>query len=217
MYAEDFGQCMIATTIARDAPELPLCLIGSTLERLRTCKEADSICMRCPVPDATTFWLGFPFHFVLALGWDATVHNFPPTPPEPMMLHLQPLECRLHVQPALLPYQLRHWFLHAYLQSKANSESAGPMLQVEVQVEARTIWRGPLPAATTVIDLEKTWLAASRAAGIVPGVRVFSGPHPLQMHLSLGEVKEGLASAHKTLWSPRAHLPPSLFGGRGQR
>ncbi|CAE7445849.1 unnamed protein product [Symbiodinium sp. CCMP2592] len=189
-FAEDFGQCMIATTIDRDAPELPMSLLGPMLGRLRTSQLEDGVNIRCPVPDATALWLGFPFHLVLALGWDTRVLHFPPEPPTPMTLSLQPVESRIHLQPSLLPYQLRHWFLRASLQALANPDVQGPSIDVEIQVETRTIWCGSLPAQLTVHGLEQMWQAASGAAGIVPGVRVFSGPHPLQLHLSLEDIKE---------------------------
>ena len=212
--ADDFEGCVVANTSPPEAPYLPLSLLANTVPDIRVEFFAQEARLTCPAGLAVDMWLGFPFHLTLAYGWDAQIDNFPPAADAPMLIRMQPMLLRLHLQPATLPRQLRIWFIVACLEAQTvTSDTEGSML-VEIQVEAQRIWWGHLPDLLRIAQLEQYWRDASRVCQLPPDARVFSGPHLLQADDTLLAVH---ARHRHRIVRKSGHLlitlQPSVFGG----
>ncbi|CAE7736117.1 unnamed protein product, partial [Symbiodinium sp. CCMP2456] len=183
--ADDFEGCVVANTSPPEAARLPLSLLAASVPALQATFQAHEAQLACPAVSAIDLWLGFPFHLVLAYGWDAQVENFPPAHGASMFIRMQPLTGRVHMQPPALPRQLRAWFLVARLDAASVSATAEGSMQVEVQVEAQRIWWGYLPALLRVAQFDLWWREASQVCQLPPDARVFSGPFPVSAEDSL--------------------------------
>ncbi|CAE6953151.1 hypothetical protein AK812_SmicGene19280 [Symbiodinium microadriaticum] len=181
-YAEDFVGCIVAATLAQEAPELALSLISEDFVATKMHMEGSSCVITCPASNAMNFWLGFPFHLSEAVGWSAETVNFPCQHEQPMQLRLHPAMHRVHTAPHLLPSQLRIWYIVSRLEACRCEATSEHGHLVEVQIVAFRIWEGRLPASFEVDRLTDWWSEASVACAIPEGVRLFSGPHQLPEH-----------------------------------
>ena len=186
-YAEDFVGCIVAATLAQEAPELALSLISEDFVATKMHMEGSSCVITCPASNAMNFWLGFPFHLSEAVGWSAETVNFPCQHEQPMQLRLHPAMHRVHTAPHLLPSQLRIWYIVSRLEACRCEATSEHGHLVEVQIVAFRIWEGRLPASFEVDRLTDWWSEASVACAIPEGVRLFSGPHQLPEHTEVGE------------------------------
>ena len=184
---EQFSACMVAVAEDEEVPIFPLRMLVPVLPGLQVVRRADQLQVQVTAEVALDAWLAMPFHLVHALGWSSEEENFPPRGPEPSCCHLRP--ARHPCMPAdLMHEQWRLWLLTAQLDALASSSSTDS-IATEVQVVARCIWTGRLPAATTLAELSGFWGTASRVCDLGAGHRVFSGPHPHVPETSLQELR----------------------------
>ena len=186
--AEDFGPCVVATTQASEAPDLPMHLLAGVLPRMCEPQSEGEVRLECPASAAVDAWLGFPFHLAQAFGWQSSVFNFPPQDGVPMYIGLQPSQLG-HLPHQQLPRQIRLWYLVALL-DRQSSAAASPPVNVEVQVDSHRVWWGTLPDSLVVEEVENWWEAVSLACKLPPGARVFSGPHPIPSGDTIADVRQ---------------------------
>ncbi|CAE7340139.1 unnamed protein product [Symbiodinium necroappetens] len=189
---EQFSACMVAVAEDEEVPIFPLRMLVPVLPGLQVARRADELQVQVAAEVALDAWLAMPFHLVHALGWSSEEENFPPRGPTPSCCHLR--QARHPCMPAdLMHEQWRLWLLTAQLDALA-SLSPTDSIASEVQVVARCIWTGRLPAATTLAELSDFWGTASRVCGLGAGHRVFSGPHPHVPETSLQELRSNASA-----------------------
>ena len=77
--------------------------------------------------------------------------------------------------PDLFHEQWRFWLVVSRLEALAQTAQSG-LLPVEVQVVARRLWEGLLPATTSMQAFTDIWNQASATCGLPPGHRDSRAP-----------------------------------------
>ncbi|CAE7258026.1 unnamed protein product, partial [Symbiodinium microadriaticum] len=184
---DQFSACMIAVAEDDDVPIFPLRRLVPLLPGLQVVRREGALQVQIAPDVALDAWLTMPFHLIQALGWESEEENFPPRTSAPSCCHLKP------TRPLCMPVDLMHeqwrlWLLTAQLDALAEQASADVVVS-EVQVVARCVWTGALPASTTLATLSSFWSVASTTCDLGAGHRLFSGPHPHMPDLQLQELR----------------------------
>ncbi|CAE7364605.1 ngoBIM, partial [Symbiodinium sp. CCMP2592] len=186
LHAADFQTCMIAVAEDEDFPIQALSSLVPYLHGLQLHRHANEVTLEVAAEVAAQVWFCMPFHLLYAFGWSSSEENFPPVEQAPSVFRMAP--CRSVAMPRdLFVEQWRWWLVVARLESLANSTHTG-RVDVEVQVVARRLWVGQLPAGTPLQTFTDIWNIASAICNLLPGHRIFSGPHPHVPTATLGEI-----------------------------
>ncbi|CAE6968657.1 unnamed protein product [Symbiodinium sp. CCMP2456] len=185
---EQFSACMIAAAEDDELPIFPLRRLASSLHGLCVSRSHDELQVQVQAHVALDVWLAMPFHLVHAMGWLSEEDNFPPLHPAPSCLKLR--QVRQPGMPVdLMHDQWRLWLLTAQLDELA-ATCKGDTIASEIQVVARCLWTGSLPADTTLEVISGFWRQASAVCGLGDGHRIFSGPHPHLPSIPLRELRQ---------------------------
>ncbi|CAE7231259.1 unnamed protein product [Symbiodinium sp. CCMP2456] len=188
-HLQDFQHCMVAVPEDPDLPVFPLLHLAHAGEQLRVFRLRGGLAAVSPADGAMNLWLGTPFHVLSALGWQAAVHGYPVEPGATMTISMVPLPVSVRVSEDQLQGLWRIWLLVAFLQQCRATQNTGATIAVEVQIVAKTVWTGHLPADLETQMLEQWWAKASNMCELPPRSRIFSGPFPLPPSLLLQDVR----------------------------
>ena len=185
---DDFQTCMIAVAEDEDFAIQPLHSLVPYQHGLSLHRQGPEVRLEVSSDVAAQVWLRMPFHLLYALGWSSSEENFPPHGGLPTTFVMVP--CRpVAMPPDLFHEQWRFWLIVARLEALCQTALQN-QLSVEVQVVARRLWEGQLPAETTLQTFSDFWNMASSTCGLLPGHRVFSGPHAQGTTVSLRDLKD---------------------------
>ena len=200
--------------VMQEVPQGP----GTMLRNCRALAPSPTPTTRVPYEVAVDWWLMYPTHLAAALGFTVEHSCFPPPEGTDMLFGIK-------ADPAGIfsVHNMTGWLrvLLVLAPVRHSAELARrctgvPCLLVEVQLVAKSLWIGQLPASFRPEQLLDWWSLASEAVGLNPSARVFSGPHPLDPAVPLSKIGHVAAPApfmRKRTGALLLTLMPIIVGG----
>ena len=190
---DHFTTCMIAVPEADEIPIQSLSGLAPHIPALSLTPSAAGLQLNIQESAVIDCWMCLPFHLIAALGWESQETFALQGQPGPLLLDLSPRPDALHMPVDIMQDTWRIWCFVAQLEhAVASPPETG--IDVEVQLVARRLWTGRLPGDTNLQAISHWWQQASQACHLLPGHRVFSGPHPKLDHLTLQDLKHNPAT-----------------------
>ena len=180
-----FGSCIIASPQDDDIDLHSLSPLAAHVPSVRVSRCGNLLTLRGRPEASCDLLLGVPFHLLEALGWASCVSLDDTSLRGAFVVAMWPDPARAQMPVHLLHEQWRLWLLTALLEHTASRCPPDSGLLVEVQIVARTLWHGTLPATLRLDVLSQWWQSTSDACNLAPDHRVFSGPFPQEADADL--------------------------------
>ena len=205
--------CCVAVAESLDQEMFPLSFWAKVRPQLKV-EGQTQVCVQTTGEDQTiAAWLGMPFHVLHAAGWQTQVRGYPPVGNDNAQFVHSPRPDVLQLRVGDVCVLRRLWLITAQLdQIQQEAGQQVPKVEVHFQVVTQTVWQGCLPPTVTLQHLEDLWFAASEACALPPLVRVFSGPFPCPVHLTIADV-QGLQRCYRRNGVLVLTFHPSVQGG----
>ena len=178
-----------------------------TAAQARPVPGEEGVAVQITCDAAPNWYLSYPCHLLTAVGWATSFSSFPTSADQQLIIHACPTR-----DSAFSTVAVRQWLrdlsflapLRVADELCKSDPTCTTAVQVEVQVERRTLWTGSLPDQLTFAQLEHMWVTACQAFGLSPAARIFSGPCQVQQDVTLGAF--AIQASHKAFRRSAANL-----------
>ena len=207
---EDLTGLLQLQWCARSVDLRPFCCSLEDLEGVHLLTPLAPLHLAVDGPLALPFCRSFPVSLLDALGWrtqlcpsllpgrlqDADAATSTVQGPAGQVraeLLFNPQPNKFRVPALLLPQFCQCQLLSGLLQeiSRVASSSSEALVDVKVQLQGTTLWIGGLPADITFEDILDLWVLAGQRLLPPAPARVYSGPKPIALDMSLSQARLG--------------------------
>ena len=208
-----FGSCVVAVSEDEDVPAFSLLSLAPHVTEVSVCQQETAIVFRGPAFAASDLWMGFPFQVLSPLGWQSDIHGLPPRDHAPVEFRLTPEEGRPAMPADLMLNQCRVWLFVSQVEQALHDCAAEILVDVEIQLIACRLWVGKLPREVALQTISEWWQRASTACALPGNHRVFSGPHPQDAMVTVGDASLTKANVIRKTGHLLVTRQPELGGG----